>query len=82
MIFAWLEESFVTFPKEKKEMVKGLMENPPSAVVKEDAEITYILYQNTGITIHLRYHTGGEYGEFNNLSADVSSVALIFTHLF
>ena len=26
VLFSWLEESFVVFPKEKKEVVKGLME--------------------------------------------------------
>lgn len=39
VLFSWLEESFVVFPKEKKEVVKGLMENPNSVVSNEDAEV-------------------------------------------
>lgn|GEM_PF-1675771 len=46
VLFSWLEESFVAFPKEKKKIVKSLMENPGSAAFNEDAEVLKRLRQN------------------------------------
>ena len=45
VLFSWLEESFVAFPRDKKEIVKDLMENPDSAASNEDAEVLKRLQQ-------------------------------------
>ena len=44
--------------------------------------VRYMLAQNCGITLHGRYTGGGEYGEFNNLSPEQYSVALVLSYQF